>query len=322
MRWLVKAGLQKVLSALPGGAGANYALQRYATRSLPRSEASLRRKLRGAHRHLGAYLEHGPQRPLQEAVFYEFGVGWDLAIALSFWQLGVNRQILVDVRPNLRLELANTTLRLLQGLRPELEEELGGALREPPVTAVASVAELEDRFGIVYLAPVDVRATGLESRSVDFVSSSNTLEHVPEAELVPILAECRRLLRADGLVRCRVDLRDHHSYFDRNLSPYNFLRFSKRTWRLVNSSLMYQNRLRARDYHEAFVDAGFEIVVANTGRARDAELDQLRGLRISRELRGRYSLDELAAPWVTLVARPAGNADAATHFTPKTANGR
>ena len=45
----------------------------------------------------------------------------------------------------------------------------------------------------------------------------------------------------------RIDLSDHHSHFDASLSPYNFLRFDDRRWRLANSSLLFQNRLRRPD---------------------------------------------------------------------------
>ena len=54
----------------------------------------------------------------------------------------------------------------------------------------------------------------LPAASVDFVSSTNTLEHIPATDIGPILAECRRLLRPDGVVSCRIDMRDHYSYFD------------------------------------------------------------------------------------------------------------
>ena len=65
---------------------------------------------------------------------------------------------------------------------------------------------------------------------------------------MPLLAECRRLLRPDGAFSSRIDLSDHFAHFDRSLSPYNFLRYSDRAWGLANSSLLHQNRLRRPDY--------------------------------------------------------------------------
>ena len=119
MRWLAKALLQKTLSALPQAERANYLLQRHVTRSLPGAEAGFRRRFERATRHVEAYAVHGSDRPLGEVVFYEFGAGWDLAVPLSFWTLGVERQVLVDLRPNVRAELVATSIERLGRLASE-----------------------------------------------------------------------------------------------------------------------------------------------------------------------------------------------------------
>jgi len=302
VRWLAKAALQKGLSALPAAESVNYVFQRRVARSLPASEAAFRRKFGRAVSHLAAYAEHGPSRAVGESVLYEFGAGWDLAIQLSFWSLGVDRQILVDIRPNLRPELVNVSIERLARLRGDLEKEAGRTLREPGMPNVGSATELEDRFGIAYLAPRDARATGLDAGSVDFISSTNTLEHVPEDDLVPILAESRRLLRPDGVMSSRIDLRDHFCDVDARLSPYNFLRYSDRTWRLVNSKLGYQNRLRRPDYLSAFAEAELSIVAENVTRP-DEGLAALRALDLDPRFRA-YPLDELAVQALVVVARP------------------
>jgi SAM-dependent methyltransferase len=295
MRWLAKAFLQKSLSALPQAERANYLLQRHVAHSLPGSEAGFRRRFERAERHVQAYREQGPPRPLSEAVFYEFGAGWDLAVPLSFWALGVERQILVDLRPNARTDLVNTSLERLGHLAAER------GLRAPG-GPVASVAELEPRFGIRYLAPQDARATGLPAGSVDFVTSTSTLEHVPEEELVPLLAECRRLLRPDGAVSSRIDLSDHFSHFDDSVSPYNFLRYSERRWSLVDSKLLHQNRLRRSDYVSAFEQAGFEVVSERPWRPGVELPDDL-----DEKFRG-YDPDDLEVVRLRLVAVPSPDA--------------
>ena len=116
-RWLAKAALQKGMSALPASESVNYLFQRHVSRSLPASETAFRRKFERAAAHLRAYDEHGPGRPVDEAVLYEFGAGWDLAVPLAYWSLGVEHQILVDIHRNLRLELVNGALDRLRLLR-------------------------------------------------------------------------------------------------------------------------------------------------------------------------------------------------------------
>ena len=296
MRWLAKAIAQKGLSALPRPERANYVFQRHVTHSLPISEEGFARRFERAEQHLAAYEDHGPGRPLSEAVFYEFGAGWDLAVPLSFWVLGVERQIVVDLRPNLRFPLVELNLERLR----KLARERG--VRDPSPAALESTDELELRFGIRYLAPCDARATGLPSGSVDFVSSTSTLEHVPAGELVPLLAECRRLLRPDGAMSSRIDLSDHYSHFDRSLSAYNFLRYSERAWRLANSSLLFQNRLRRPDYVSAFEAAGLVLVSEKAWVPKD-DLERLARLDLAERFRA-YEPGDLAVQTLRLVARP------------------
>lgn len=57
-----------------------------------------------------------------------------------------------------------------------------------------------------------------------------------------------------------IDYSDHYSHFDPAITPYNFLSYSERRWRLYNSSLQYQNRLRHSEYLALFRDAGFAVV--------------------------------------------------------------
>ena len=65
----------------------------------------------------------------------------------------------------------------------------GGSRRGPPTS---------EAFGIDYLAPRDARATGLDAESIDFVTSTNTLDARIPRKTGTILRECRRLLRLTG----------------------------------------------------------------------------------------------------------------------------
>jgi SAM-dependent methyltransferase len=301
MRWLAKAALQRGLGFLPRGERLNYLFQRHVARSLPAGESVFRRKFSRALQHLRAYEKHGPGTPAADAVFYEFGVGWDLAIPLAYAALGVGRQVLVDIRPSARVELVNDSIASFERLRGELEQEAGRGLR-PLGAPVSSVGELEERLGIAYLAPCDARATGLDADSVDFVSSTDVCEHVPVGDLARIFRECRRILRPGGAFSCRIDLQDHYSYFDSSLSRYNFLRFSDRAWSLVNSPLHYQNRLRAPDYLRLVREAELELEVERPSGPDDHGLEELGALPLAPRFRG-YSPEELGVTVLSFVAR-------------------
>ena len=300
MRWLAKAALQRGLGVLPEGERLNYVFQRHVLRSLPAGDAALRQKFSRALQHLGAYAEHGPGVPPGEATFYEFGAGWDLAIPLAYGLLGVGRQVLVDIRPSARVELVNDSLAAFERLRPELEVQAGGDLR-PAGPPIERLEELEERFGIRYLAPCDARTTGLPERSVEYVSSTDTCEHIPEDDLAGIFRECHRLLRPGGAFSCRIDLQDHYAYFDRSLSRYNFLRFSDRAWGVVNSPLHYQSRLRSPDYLRLVREAGFDLAVERPSGPSEEGLEELKGLPLAPRFRG-YPLEELGVTVLSFVA--------------------
>ena len=305
MKWLVKASVQKALSSLPDGTRLNYVFQRKVSKSLPASDATFRLKFSRALRHLEAFDKYGA-RARSEAVFYEFGAGWDLAVPLAYYALGVDRQILVDIRANLHLELIEDSVGKFERLADELEREAGQPLRRLRPLGDASVSELERNFGIRYLAPYDARDTKLPAASVDFISSTVTLEHIPEQDAAAILAECERLLRRDGVMSCRIDLQDHNSYVDKSVSRYNFLKFSEPAWRMLNSPLHYQNRLRYPDYTRLFRAAGLEVLEEAVSRPTAAELELLRTMKVAAKFRGRYSLEDLGAKTMTVAARPAG----------------
>jgi SAM-dependent methyltransferase len=301
MRWVAKAALQRGLGVLPQGERLNYVFQRHVLHSFPVRDAAYRQKFTRAVAHLAAYEEHGPGVSASEATFYEFGAGWDLAIPLSYALLGVGQQIVIDIRPSARTELVNETIAALERLRPELEETAGRALRDLGGPA-SSVAELEPRLGIRYLAPCDARGTGLPAGSIDFASSTDTCEHIPAPDLAAIFAECRRLLRPGGAFSCRVDLQDHYAYFDRSLSRYNFLRYSDRTWALVNSPLHYQNRLRAPEYLELVREAELELVVTNPSGPSVEGRAELEMLPLAPRFR-KYPPEDVGVTILSFVAR-------------------
>ena len=286
MRWVAKAALQRGLGVLPHGERLNYLFQRHVARSLPGGEPVVRRKLARARQHLEAF-----GRPAEDAVFYEFGAGWDLAIPLSYAALGVGRQVLVDIRPSARVELVNETLALLE----REVRSVGGP--------VSSLAELEERFGITYLAPRDARATGLEAGSIDFITSTDVCEHIPEADLAQIFRECKRLLKPGGTISCRIDLQDHYAYFDPSLSRYHFLRFSDRAWSLVNSPLHFQNRLREPDYRRLVEEAGLEIVSWTPSGPSDEGLAELEAMELAPRFRNGYTPEQLGVTVLSFVAR-------------------
>ena len=189
MRWLAKALLQKSLSALPQAERANYLLQRHVTRSLPGAEAGFRRRFERATRHVEAYAGARARSPPRRRGLLRVrrGLGSRRAALL----LGARRRAAGPRRPPAERasrsrqhehRTARAARLRARPARPGRTDRVGGGARAP----------LRDPLP----RTLDARATGLPAGSVDFVTSTSTLEHIPEDDLVPLLAECRRLLRS------------------------------------------------------------------------------------------------------------------------------
>ncbi len=151
------------MSRLPYATTLNYWGQKYITRSQIDPASNTRDRLDKARWFVAEYVARTLGDP-QEATFFEFGAGWDLAGPLALYCLGIERQILVDLARVANLDLANGVIRELN--------RLGGELPRTPGEPLKSIAELEQRFGIVYRAPADARATELPSDSIDCITST------------------------------------------------------------------------------------------------------------------------------------------------------
>jgi SAM-dependent methyltransferase len=266
-KWAVRAAVAQVLSRVPGGPEVRYVVQRYVTRSLPFPDKELLGRFQIGCEHLAAIERHDPSFDYGNSHFFEFGAGWDLGMGLFLRAAGVGRQTLVDLNRFVRPELVHHALTRLRGFiaHPPSDFPCGDKLdlQKLPTSFVANEFEVDGalrELGIDYRAPADARRTGLPAGSVDCVTSSLTLEHVPLPEIRTIFAELSRILRPGGLFCSKVDMSDHFSHSDPSLGSFHFLRFDERTWNLVNADMLYQNRLRASAYLDAATEAGFELL--------------------------------------------------------------
>lgn len=193
--------------------------------------------------HLTHFLELNDGK-LPEVVL-ELGPG-DSAYSGAFGAaLGVRRTYLVDVGPYLSWNAASR-----EKVSTFLCEAHPG-LALPPGPGLEGIR-------------TDYLTSGLDSlrslpeASVDLIWSQAVLEHLPRQAFPAFLAEMRRIIRPDGVLSHRVDLKDHLG------GGLNNLRFAESTWESpwFQNSGFYTNRLRRRELLSAFTQAGFEIVLA------------------------------------------------------------
>jgi SAM-dependent methyltransferase len=301
MNWKYKALLQLAFSNVPFGEHMNYFCQRRVTKSLHTGDAKFVSIVSYAKEHIDV-VQQCYDRQIRDAIFYEFGAGWNLIGPLAFYAFGVERQILVDIRNLSRSVLVNDAIKKFQQMT------LDFVFLRKPKRHIDRVSQRDFRvllkqcYGIEYRAPCDARNTGLEVGSIDCITSTNTLEHIPSQDLHAILRECHRLLKDDGLMSFRIDYQDHYAYFDRGITVYNFLQYSDKAWTLFSPALHYQNRLRHRDYLGIFQAAGFEVVKDRPERGTAADLKNIKRLPLDKRFRV-YSPEELGIRSSLLVLR-------------------
>ncbi len=94
---------------------------------------------------------------------------------------------------------------------------------------------------------------------------------------------------------------DHYVYFDRQITPIHYLRFSERAWRKWHNDLQYQNRLRPVDFVESARQAGLDVIL-DTHKPRPDLLAKLPSMPIDEAFR-RYPAEQLCCTSIDFAAR-------------------
>jgi hypothetical protein len=259
MDWRIKAALHWATSLPAIGQPMYRFIQRRVLHTVPSTDFQFGLKVKEARQHLESIYRFSSQ-PLSESVFYEFGAGWGLEIPLIFWSFGVETQILIDRQRLTDLQLVAHTIEQTRRLSASMK--LGRVPFDPDLAT----------YGIRYLAPVDARRTSLAPASVDCITSTDTLEHIPAKDLGPLFRECRRLLRPSGIFSAAIDYADHYQQGDGAISDYNYLKYGDAVWKMFNPPSHYQNRLRHCDYINLLADAGFATVEETVEASGDSQL--------------------------------------------------
>ncbi len=263
--WVTKAAVQKAVSVLPGATGLNDWFRLHVTGRAVVTEGLMNVKLRAVSGHLAVARSRGIVSDGFSAI--DLGGGWHPIVPLCLHLAGADRVYMIDIEDRLRLDAVTATLRAVAEWAEagRLDECLGGPSSSDRIAAIARAAEVVPALGVVAglaqlgIIPVIGDARRLPLEPVDLVVSSTTLEHIPYDVMVGILAELARVTRHRGLMTHHVDLCDHHIYGDPSITVYNFLRFSERTWKLIDNTLQPMNRLRIDGYRAAYREAGVEI---------------------------------------------------------------
>ncbi len=258
---------------------------------------------------------HIPRRVL------EIGPGVHLGAAFCFAAMGMERVAVVDiarVQPDSSFyEKLFALLALAGGFQWWRYNGVVNPYREithPNFADKRSAADVLRKIEIE--SPVSADAMPFADESFDLVYSINALEHFPRPQ--DAVKEMRRVLSADGLAVCEIDLRYHCDM--RNHPPEDalkFLEWTDKQWRAMSETYaedralkgclkgewgreVFCNRIRWTEWKEIFHQAGFELL-----KTEPLELLAEQSLRRERFVEPFRSMptDELAVLVGRIIAR-------------------
>ncbi len=266
--WLLKAVTQRLIGALPNPHFWNELLQTRITGSIQLPPDQFAVKLGGCRTHL-QHLRDLRRATPRDFTAFELGTGWFPVVPIGLFLCGASQVWTWDIAPHLRLErirfVLNSFLQLdaageLARHLPDVWPERLDKLREVAADCSPTApARLLERLSIEYQIG-SAAHSGLPSGSIDLLTSFGVLEYLHTETLVPLFREFQRLAATDAVMSHLIIFDDQYSYYDRHITPLNFLKFSDRTWRWLNNAIIPLNRLRITDYRQALRDAGFKII--------------------------------------------------------------
>lgn len=312
MNWKVKNAIFCISNMLPNYEWLYYLFQKNITKSVWRSEEELKKAFaRKVGDHIPIIRKYGLVS-MEDAIFFEFGAGWDMLAPLGFALIGgVKRYFAVDLNRYIRPELVIEMIGFYGKYVDEFMLETG-AKRHFNIDEVKGKVSMEasgnnllqvlQNIGIEYYAPMDAGNTSFKPDTIDYVISNVSLEHIPKEDIDRIFRECFRILKSGGVISVTVDYTDHWSHTDHSICVYNYLKYGEKEWKKYNPPNHYQNRLRNFDYLELLKSNGFEILECIRGENEPSDIEDFKKIKIS-DIFNKYSIEELLTRREHFIAR-------------------
>jgi SAM-dependent methyltransferase len=271
--------------------------QHHLTRSIVVDPQGVRQKVEVGLMYLDRTEAAGLPSLLTAGPILDYGAGSFLGIPLLYARLGAREQIAVDVARSAREPIVYHVIREMN--RVSLAPRPARLLPEPGGQELGDYLE---SLCIRYEAPITMRLP-LSAESIATVLCTQVLQYPARASVRVIFAEAARVLRPGGIFLATIHLYDPYWPFDRSLSRFNFLRYSKSTWeRWFNSALMAYNRLRASDFRDLLQNLPLEPIVWDATPAAAADLEELNRIKVHPEFAD-YECPDLACPDLFFVLR-------------------
>ena len=283
--WMIKSALQRGISFLPSSHKWNELFQKHVTKSIELTQDRFEERVSFCSRHL-QYFSTLRSPAAETFTAMELGTGWYPTVPVGLFLCGASRVWTYDIAPMLAADRVHRLLRKYDDLirSGSLQKILPQALpdRMKQLSQLVEKSRNEPPYAFleklnIYARVQDAHQTGLDPGAVDLFVSTSVLQYIPRPVLANILGEFQRVATSGGVTSHYLNLIDQYSYFDKSITPFNFLKYSESRWTYFNSPITWQNRLRISDYRELITQAGFKLEkeTSDSGQASDLNKVQL-----------------------------------------------
>lgn len=215
--------------------------------------------------------------PLKDKVCLEIGSGWLLSHSLIFYLLGAKKVISTDyiklAHPKfLYNAINNSELSIIRDILSPFEEHYLIRERLNKLSKIKKFTFdlLCEEFGVEYIAPIDI-SKELIGENIDFSFSGSVLEHVPGDDIIYLLNNLSKQLKAEGKMIHFIHLEDHKDLDN----PFAFLSIPKEEYN-KNMQLERGNRIRKSQWVTIFSKIeNTKFKIFHEWKRMDKELPQI-----------------------------------------------
>lgn len=300
--------MQNVVGRLPKSYWWNELLRKHITKGYYPSRETFESKLGCCQQHHANYLSFS-SRPHSRFKALELGTGTWPIVPLGLYLCGASEIWTYDIVPLLRWDTLKRTIelfseyhrtgaleRMLTSVQPQrllhLEELLGKVGNESPSTIL-------ERLNI-YVRIGDAQGATLPDNSIDLFFSTVVVELIDADKLMGMFRAFNRMASKCAVMSHYIGLGDQYASYDKSITPFNFMKYSRRQWRLLDNPIIPQNRLRLPEYRDLIEHSRWRIVDERNTSGSSGDLDRI---RLASDF-GKYSTEELLVLYSWLVARP------------------
>ena len=297
-KWQLKAIIQKGISYLPYKTNINFFIQKYITKKILLTDDFFEKRMIHARDHLDFFKKnennHFEEKTALELSYDQYPIisiaiflsGFDIVISLNNANLVNKKTIVQTLKMFVEWRKKDKLEEYLENINDQRWEQLQEVISLQKKLNEEQIC----RILRLKLMSQDARNTKLPAQSIDFIISNNIYEHTYPLVLKFILKEFKRILAPQGIMSHFVDLSDHFAHFDKNITIYNFLKYSEKQWQKIDNSIQPQNRLRWKDYEKMYQD--LEIIYTSE-KLEKGDLKALATVSIH-EMFNNFDMEELA----------------------------